>query len=85
MLDLVKKASDIDFEPEFAPRRPGDPARIVASPALAAKELGWTAKLGYPEMVQSAWETWRQVAAARLSRPELQDHRAGHGERVRAP
>jgi UDP-glucose 4-epimerase len=64
MLALVQKASGIDFEPELAPRRPGDPARIVASPALAAKELGWTAAFGYPEMVQSAWETWRQVADA---------------------
>jgi hypothetical protein len=36
----------------------------VAAPDVAAKELGWKAKLGYPEMVQSAWETWQQVASA---------------------
>jgi UDP-glucose 4-epimerase len=65
MLELVKQASGLDVEPEMGPRRPGDPAQIVASPALAAKELGWTARFGYPEMVQSAWETWRKVADAR--------------------
>ena len=65
MLELVKQASGLDVEPEMGPRRPGDPAQIVASPALAAKELGWTARFGYPEMVQSAWETWRKVAEAR--------------------
>jgi UDP-glucose 4-epimerase len=65
MLELVKQASGLDVEPELGPRRPGDPARIVASPALAAKELGWTAKLGHAEMVQSAWDTWRKVADAR--------------------
>jgi len=64
MLELVKEASGLDVEPELGPRRPGDPAQIVASPALAAKELGWTARFGYPEMVQSAWETWRKVADA---------------------
>jgi UDP-glucose 4-epimerase len=65
ILELVKQASGIDVEPELGPRRAGDPARIVAAPDLAQKELGWTAKLGYPEMVQSAWDTWRKVADAR--------------------
>lgn len=62
ILELVKQFSGIDMEPEQGPRRAGDPARIVAAPALAAKELGWTARLGYPEIVQSAWDTWRTSA-----------------------
>jgi UDP-glucose 4-epimerase len=64
MLELVREVSGIDFEPELGPRRPGDPARIVAAAELAAKELGWTARLGFREMVQSAWDTWQQVAAS---------------------
>jgi len=40
------------------PRRPGDPARVVASAELAAKELGWTARHGVRDMVGSAWEGW---------------------------
>lgn len=42
-----------------APRRAGDPARLVASPAKIARELGW--KPRYPDLrsiVQSAWD-WR--------------------------
>jgi UDP-glucose 4-epimerase len=62
MLKLVEEASGQKLEPELGPRRPGDPARIVGSAELAAKELGWTARFGYPEMVQSAWDTWRAVA-----------------------
>ena len=65
VLELVKDASGLDVEPELGPRRAGDPARIVASPQLAAKELGWTARFGYPDMVKSAWDTWRKVADAR--------------------
>ncbi|WP_200304210.1 UDP-glucose 4-epimerase GalE [Streptomyces adelaidensis] len=41
------------------PRRPGDAPRAVASAALAARELGWTARRGVPEMVESAWAGWR--------------------------
>ncbi|NUP15104.1 MAG: UDP-glucose 4-epimerase GalE [Streptomyces sp.] len=40
------------------PRRPGDAPRAVASAALAAEELGWTARRGVPEMVESAWQGW---------------------------
>jgi UDP-glucose 4-epimerase len=64
ILDLVKQASGYDFEPEMGPRRAGDPARIVGSAELAAKQLGWTARFGYPEMVDTAWDAWRKVADA---------------------
>ncbi|MFJ7074334.1 UDP-glucose 4-epimerase GalE [Streptomyces sp. NPDC098781] len=40
------------------PRRPGDAPRAVASAALAAEELGWTARRGVREMVESAWRGW---------------------------
>jgi UDP-glucose 4-epimerase len=39
-------------------RRPGDPARVIASGDLAAKELGWTARHSVREMIGSAWEGW---------------------------
>jgi UDP-glucose 4-epimerase len=41
------------------PRRPGDAPRAVASSALAAAELGWSARRGVREMVESAWRGWR--------------------------
>jgi UDP-glucose 4-epimerase len=41
-----------------APRRPGDPAVLVASSALAAAELGWAPeKPALDDMVRDAW-TW---------------------------
>ena len=62
VLDLIAKVSELDVTPEMGPRRPGDPARIVGSADLAAKDLGWLARFEAPEMVESAWRTWRQVA-----------------------
>jgi len=40
-------------------RRPGDAPRAVASAERAAGELGWTARRGVREMVESAWQGWR--------------------------
>ena len=46
-----------------APRRAGDPARVVASAELIRRELGWTAAHGLEEMVASAWAGWQAQAA----------------------
>lgn len=45
--------------PKAGPRRPGDPARVVASADLIIKELGWSARYDVDEMITSAWAGWR--------------------------
>lgn len=71
IMDAVRRVTGIDFAPELAGRRPGDPARIVASGELAARDLGWTMRHDIDDMVASAWLAWRtsqrtsqQVAAS---------------------
>ncbi len=44
-------------------RRPGDPASLVASAGLIRQELGWSARHGLREMVESAWQGWRSLDA----------------------
>ena len=56
IMDTVREVTSIDFEPELRGRRPGDPARIVASGALAARDLGWEMRHDLRSMVASAWE-----------------------------
>lgn len=41
VIDAVKRASGSDFKVEYAPRRPGDPARVVAGADKIRRELGW--------------------------------------------
>ena len=41
VIDTVKQVSGVDFRVELGDRRPGDPASIVASPALITARLGW--------------------------------------------
>jgi UDP-glucose 4-epimerase len=56
IMRTVADVTGIAFEPEVAPRRPGDPARIVASGDLAARDLGWRMRHSLEDMVRSAWE-----------------------------
>ncbi|GAA2137705.1 UDP-glucose 4-epimerase GalE [Nocardioides koreensis] len=55
IMDTIRKVTGIDFDPAVHPRRPGDPARIVASGELAARDLGWAMRHDLREMVASAW------------------------------
>lgn len=61
IMTAVAKVTGIDFEPVVAPRRPGDPARIVASGGLAGRDLGWTMRHTLDEMVASAWRARHQI------------------------
>ncbi|MBX7431249.1 UDP-glucose 4-epimerase GalE [Mycobacterium sp. Y57] len=61
IMTAMREVTDIDFEPEPAPRRPGDPARIVATGELAARDLDWAMRHSLTEMVASAWSA-RQAA-----------------------
>jgi UDP-glucose 4-epimerase len=41
MVEMVKRVTGVDFKVEIAPRRPGDPAQIVAASDRARAMLGW--------------------------------------------
>lgn len=56
IMDAVRAVTGIDFTPAIAPRRAGDPARIVASGELAARDLDWAMRHSLADMVASAWE-----------------------------
>jgi UDP-glucose 4-epimerase len=45
VIETVKKVSGSDFRVEFAPPRPGDPARIVAACDRVRAVLGWKPQL----------------------------------------
>lgn len=63
IMDTIREVTGIDFTPVVAPRRPGDPARIVASGELAARDLDWQMRHTLRDMVASAWAA-RQAAGA---------------------
>lgn len=64
IMDTIRDVTGIDFKPEIHPRRPGDPARIVANGDLAARDLDWEMRHSLRDMVASAWEARQRVGAA---------------------
>ena len=58
IMDAFRRVTGIDFTPELRGRRPGDPARIVASGEVATRDLDWANRHTVEEMVASAWASW---------------------------
>jgi UDP-glucose 4-epimerase len=58
MIDRINAITGYDRPATVTPRRPGDPARVVASAERVATELGWKAKHDVQDMITSAWEGW---------------------------
>ncbi|MFI9251344.1 UDP-glucose 4-epimerase GalE [Streptomyces sp. NPDC053069] len=58
MIDRINAVTGYDHPPTVTARRPGDPARVVASATRIATELGWQAKYDVQDMITSAWEGW---------------------------
>jgi len=60
VVETSRKITGVDIPAKVCPRRPGDPAILVASSAKAKKELGW--KPEFPELdstIESAWNWMR--------------------------
>jgi UDP-glucose 4-epimerase len=55
VIDVCRSVTGLDIPAEEAPRRPGDPAELVASSALIQAELGWRASHDLRGMVADAW------------------------------
>jgi UDP-glucose 4-epimerase len=62
IMATVRRVTGIDFTPQIGSRRAGDPDRIVASGALAARDLRWSMRHTLEQMVQSAWDSSRAAA-----------------------
>jgi UDP-glucose 4-epimerase len=61
IVEAVRRATGRDFPVEYGPRRPGDPARLVADADRARRLLGWNPnRSNVDEMVSSAWR-WMQA------------------------
>ncbi|MFE0255035.1 UDP-glucose 4-epimerase GalE [Streptomyces sp. NPDC059010] len=58
MIDRINTLTGHTLPPEVMDRRPGDPARVVASADRVATELGWKARHGVDDMIASAWAGW---------------------------
>jgi UDP-glucose 4-epimerase len=68
VIDAVKRVSGVDFKVDIAPRRPGDPAQIVAHSERIRSELGWQPRYDdLPIIVRDALD-WERKLMTRQTR-----------------
>lgn len=56
IIRAAEQATDRSIHYRVAARRPGDPARLIASSEKIRKALGWVPKYGINEIMESAWQ-----------------------------
>jgi UDP-glucose 4-epimerase len=59
VISTIERVTGKAVPKRLAPRRPGDPAELVADPTRAQKLLHWKAKRSLEQIVASAWK-WAQ-------------------------
>lgn len=61
MVETARRITGRPIEARIAPRRPGDPARVIASSSEARRLLGWKAELSDAEnLIRSTWEVYKK-------------------------
>ncbi|MEU3404079.1 UDP-glucose 4-epimerase GalE [Streptomyces sp. NPDC006670] len=74
MVELLNEGTGHTYAPVVTPRRPGDPAKVVASADRIAAELGWKARHDVREMISSAWAGWEANRTAPRHDPRKDAH-----------
>jgi UDP-glucose 4-epimerase len=60
VIELARKVTGCEIPVKEEPRRPGDPAQLVASSEKIRAELGWEPEKDLEAMIADAW-AWRQA------------------------
>jgi UDP-glucose 4-epimerase len=68
VVEVVKRISGRDFEVRLSPRRPGDPAQIIAGADRIRNELGWTPKYDDLDVIVAQALAWEDTLAKRNRR-----------------
>ncbi|EJW10236.1 UDP-glucose 4-epimerase [Rhodovulum sp. PH10] len=64
VIETVKRVAGVDFPVELAPRRPGDPAAIVASSEKARALLGWQPRFDDLDTIVAHALAWQRKISA---------------------
>lgn len=61
VLEVIGQVTGLDVGHDVIARRPGDPARVVASVERIREGLGFEAGFDLTAMVESAWASWQRA------------------------
>lgn len=74
VVDMVKRVSGVDFKVDIAPRRAGDPARIVANSQQARAKLGWEPRFDDLSTIVGHALAWERALTIRGLKQPQQGH-----------
>ncbi len=72
VIETVKRVSGVDFKVDMAPRRAGDPARIIAASDRIRTTLGWKPRFDDLETIVSHALAWEKLLMERKLQTTLQ-------------
>ena len=61
IVDTAIDVSGVSVTPDIGPRRPGDPASIVAKSDLARKDLGWASSIEILHSMSADWKARQAI------------------------
>lgn len=61
IIEKCKETIGIDFRVEEVERRPGDPAKLIASSEKIKKKLGWKPTKNLDNIIKDAWEWEKKI------------------------
>lgn len=59
IVDGLAEVTGIDFKAEEEDRRAGDPPKLIGDATKITSVLGWHARYGVKEILESAWSAWQ--------------------------
>jgi UDP-glucose 4-epimerase len=71
VVEAVRQVSTVNFPVRELPRRPGDPASVVADSTKLRELLGWSPKHDDLQTIVRAAYNWEQYLSTRADRPEV--------------
>ena len=71
VIDVCREVTGHDIPVTVAPRRPGDPAILVASARRIQSDLGWQARRDLRAMVTDAWQAMQAAIHPRTGASEM--------------
>ena len=68
VIDIAREVTGREIPVKVGPRRPGDPAVLIASSEEIKKDLGWSPRFGdLRSIIESAWALMQDKATDRYS------------------
>jgi UDP-glucose 4-epimerase len=74
IVDAVRRATNVNFQVEYAPRRPGDAPLVVADSSLAKQILGWEPRYNDLAVIVETALAWER-RLEQLATPDIGDLR----------